>query len=182
MNKKVALRGGAARVGPEEVLDAPKPGFRLPLAGWFRGELRDLTRDALFDPRTRDAASLAPEYVSGPRWTGTGRRAGPLAGDLDAAHVRAPASGVRRRDAAGAPGRSRRHSEPVSRQAELIRGWRSAGPARPRARPASARPSVRRRSPSPPSGAPPVPSAGVPRARARAGPAPRSARRRGLEG
>ena len=38
---KVALRGALRGWIPDEVLDAPKRGFRLPLGDWFRGELRE---------------------------------------------------------------------------------------------------------------------------------------------
>jgi asparagine synthase (glutamine-hydrolysing) len=38
---------------PAEVLSRPKMGFGVPLAGWFRQELREFTQDVLSDPRTR---------------------------------------------------------------------------------------------------------------------------------
>ncbi len=41
-----ALRGWI----PDEILDAPKQGFELPLAQWFRGELRGYAHDVLLDP------------------------------------------------------------------------------------------------------------------------------------
>ena len=40
-----ALRGWV----PDEILDAPKRGFQLPLREWFRGELRDYAREVLLD-------------------------------------------------------------------------------------------------------------------------------------
>jgi asparagine synthase (glutamine-hydrolysing) len=43
---KAALRG---RV-PDEVLDRPKMGFAVPLARWFREDLRSLPEDVLLDP------------------------------------------------------------------------------------------------------------------------------------
>ena len=45
---KAALRG----VVPDEVLDRPKMGFGVPLARWFRDELRELPADVLLDPRS----------------------------------------------------------------------------------------------------------------------------------
>ena len=41
-----ALRGWI----PDTILDAPKRGFELPVAGWLRGELRDYAREVLLDP------------------------------------------------------------------------------------------------------------------------------------
>jgi asparagine synthase (glutamine-hydrolysing) len=43
---KAALRG---RV-PDEILDRPKMGFGVPLARWFREDLRSLPEDVLLDP------------------------------------------------------------------------------------------------------------------------------------
>jgi asparagine synthase (glutamine-hydrolysing) len=36
---------------PSHILDRAKAGFAVPLAHWFRSELRDLPRDVLLDPR-----------------------------------------------------------------------------------------------------------------------------------
>ena len=41
-----ALRGWI----PDEILSAPKQGFELPAAAWFRGDLRDFAREVLLDP------------------------------------------------------------------------------------------------------------------------------------
>ncbi len=43
---KAALRGRL----PDEVLDRPKMGFGVPLARWFREDLRSLPEDVLLDP------------------------------------------------------------------------------------------------------------------------------------
>jgi asparagine synthase (glutamine-hydrolysing) len=66
---RMALRGWV----PDEVLDAPKQGFELPVARWFRGELRDFTRDALLDPsstsrgwcRVEEVRRLLDEHTAG---------------------------------------------------------------------------------------------------------------------
>ncbi|MFI5326243.1 MAG: asparagine synthase-related protein, partial [Candidatus Rokuibacteriota bacterium] len=50
---------------PAEILTRPKMGFGVPLAGWFRGELRDFARDVLMDPRARQRGIIRPDAVSG---------------------------------------------------------------------------------------------------------------------
>jgi asparagine synthase (glutamine-hydrolysing) len=65
---KVALRRAFAVDLPEVVARGGKRGFGVPLARWFRGELRDLAADVL--PRSEllrpDAAeSLLREHASG---------------------------------------------------------------------------------------------------------------------
>jgi asparagine synthase (glutamine-hydrolysing) len=45
---KRAMRGKL----PDEILDRPKKGFDVPLAGWFRSELRNLPGEVLLDPHT----------------------------------------------------------------------------------------------------------------------------------
>ncbi|MFI5324719.1 MAG: asparagine synthase (glutamine-hydrolyzing) [Candidatus Rokuibacteriota bacterium] len=49
---------------PAEILTRPKMGFGVPLAGWFRGELRDFARDVLTDPRARQRGIVRPEAVA----------------------------------------------------------------------------------------------------------------------
>jgi len=63
-----ALRGWV----PDAILDAPKQGFELPAARWFRGELRDFTREVLLDPsatsrgwfREQEVRRLLDEHVA----------------------------------------------------------------------------------------------------------------------
>ncbi len=43
-----ALRGWI----PDDILDRPKQGFSVPIAEWFRHDLRDLVHDVLLDPHT----------------------------------------------------------------------------------------------------------------------------------
>ena len=56
--KKVVLRGALRGWVPDEILDAPKRGFRLPLGDWLRGELRGFARDVLLDRRAVGARML----------------------------------------------------------------------------------------------------------------------------
>ena len=98
--KKVVLRGALRGWVPDEILDAPKRGFRLPLGDWLRGELRDYARDVLLDRRAVERGCFREPYVRELLDRHAAGRAGPLAGDLDAADVRALAPGVRRRRAA----------------------------------------------------------------------------------
>lgn len=51
---KVALRRAFAAELPPDVAARGKSGFAVPLASWFRGELRGLARDLLLDEHARD--------------------------------------------------------------------------------------------------------------------------------
>jgi asparagine synthase (glutamine-hydrolysing) len=48
-SKKRVLRNALRGWLPDEILDAPKMGFRVPAAEWLRTDLRELTEDVLFD-------------------------------------------------------------------------------------------------------------------------------------
>jgi asparagine synthase (glutamine-hydrolysing) len=48
---KRLLKQTLRRVLPDEILERPKMGFGVPLARWFREELRQLPADVLLDPR-----------------------------------------------------------------------------------------------------------------------------------
>jgi asparagine synthase (glutamine-hydrolysing) len=48
---------------PSEVLYRRKMGFGVPLAAWFRGELREFATDVLTDPRTRQRGMVRPAAV-----------------------------------------------------------------------------------------------------------------------
>ncbi len=54
-----ALRGWV----PDEILDAPKRGFELPTAQWFRGELHGFTREILLDPGARSRGWFREQEV-----------------------------------------------------------------------------------------------------------------------
>ena len=51
--KKWMLRRAYRYRLPAAILDGPKRGFGVPLADWFRGELRGWVQEVLFDPETR---------------------------------------------------------------------------------------------------------------------------------
>lgn len=57
--KQVALRRGL----PDDIVHRPKQGFGVPLAEWFRGDLRGWVRDILLDPATRGRGYFHPEAV-----------------------------------------------------------------------------------------------------------------------
>jgi asparagine synthase (glutamine-hydrolysing) len=60
---KVALRRAFADVLPPEVLDRGKRGFGVPIATWFRTDLRELTRDVLLGPTPRGRGLFRPDAV-----------------------------------------------------------------------------------------------------------------------
>jgi len=60
---KIALRRAYADALPPEVAARGKAGFGVPLADWFRGELRPLAADVLLDERTRARGQLRLEAV-----------------------------------------------------------------------------------------------------------------------
>lgn len=54
-----ALRGWL----PDDILDRPKQGFSVPIAEWFRNDLRGLVRDVLLDPGALDRGYFRRETV-----------------------------------------------------------------------------------------------------------------------
>jgi asparagine synthase (glutamine-hydrolysing) len=60
---KVALRRAFADELPPVVAERGKTGFGVPLAAWFRGELRPLARELLLDDRARTRGWFRPEAV-----------------------------------------------------------------------------------------------------------------------
>ena len=60
---KVALRRAFAGHLPERVAARGKTGFGVPLGGWFREDLRELSTDLLLDPRARERGQFRPAEV-----------------------------------------------------------------------------------------------------------------------
>jgi asparagine synthase (glutamine-hydrolysing) len=60
---KEALRRAFAVDLPPEVAQRGKKGFGVPLAAWFRGELREVAADLLLDRRARERGQLRPATV-----------------------------------------------------------------------------------------------------------------------
>ena len=61
--KKVALRAALRGWVPDQILDGPKRGFRVPLADWLRGELREMAADVLLDGEAVGRGYFRPDYV-----------------------------------------------------------------------------------------------------------------------
>jgi asparagine synthase (glutamine-hydrolysing) len=57
---KKAMEGSV----PDEILYREKMGFAVPLAGWFRGPLRETVRDRLLGPSMREAGMFDMDFVS----------------------------------------------------------------------------------------------------------------------
>ena len=72
--KKVALRAALRGWVPDEVLDAPKRGFRVPLAEWFRGELREFVARRPAGPGDARIAAGSTSATCAGCWTATGSR------------------------------------------------------------------------------------------------------------
>jgi asparagine synthase (glutamine-hydrolysing) len=72
-DRKRALRSALRGWVPDQILDGPKRGFRLPVASWLRGELRDYAREVLLDPgaashdwcEEREVRRLLDEHTGG---------------------------------------------------------------------------------------------------------------------
>jgi asparagine synthase (glutamine-hydrolysing) len=74
MPARMKMRNGSAKwvlketmrdALPAEILNRRKMGFGVPLAGWFRKELRDFSRDVLLDSRARQRGILRTAAVEG---------------------------------------------------------------------------------------------------------------------
>jgi asparagine synthase (glutamine-hydrolysing) len=62
--QKYILKKLAERVGvPKEALYRRKQGFALPLAAWFRNELKEMTMTVLLEPRTLQRGYFKPQAV-----------------------------------------------------------------------------------------------------------------------
>ena len=60
---KVALKEAVRGWVPDEILDAPKRGFRLPIHDWLRSDLRNYARDVLLDPAAIERGHFNHTYV-----------------------------------------------------------------------------------------------------------------------
>jgi asparagine synthase (glutamine-hydrolysing) len=73
LERKRALRAALRGWVPDEILDAPKRGFEVPIAQWLRGDLAGFARDVLLDPEAVDRGwfrvgavrNLLDKHVSG---------------------------------------------------------------------------------------------------------------------
>jgi len=61
--KKYLLRRAARRLVPDSLLDRPKKGFSIPLARWFRGELRSMAFDVLLSRRAAERGIMSRPRV-----------------------------------------------------------------------------------------------------------------------
>jgi asparagine synthase (glutamine-hydrolysing) len=60
--KYILIRALGDRL-PPEIMNRPKMGFAIPLAGWLRGPLRDMLRDHLDSPRFLERGIVSPPFV-----------------------------------------------------------------------------------------------------------------------
>jgi asparagine synthase (glutamine-hydrolysing) len=60
---KYLLKRAMAPHLPTDILARRKMGFGVPLGAWFRGELRDMVRDLLLAPRTRQRGLFKPSWI-----------------------------------------------------------------------------------------------------------------------
>ena len=64
-SRKRVLRAAVRGWVPDEVLRAPKQGFEVPVAHWFRDELRDYAHEVLLDADAVSRGWCRPEWVRG---------------------------------------------------------------------------------------------------------------------
>jgi asparagine synthase (glutamine-hydrolysing) len=62
---KVLLKRLARKLLPREVVDRPKVGFTVPLAPWFRGEMRELLTETLLSPTCMGRGYYEPAVLRG---------------------------------------------------------------------------------------------------------------------
>ena len=61
---KVALKAALRGILPDSILDRPKKGFDVPLAGWFREDLRDMTHDVLLSQKSLQRGYFQSREIS----------------------------------------------------------------------------------------------------------------------
>jgi asparagine synthase (glutamine-hydrolysing) len=64
IHKKRLLKAILRGLVPDTVLDRPKMGFSVPLAQWFREDLREMAYDLLLSPRTLQRGYFEPTAVA----------------------------------------------------------------------------------------------------------------------
>ncbi len=62
-NKKYILKEALRGIIPDEVMFRPKMGFGIPIADWFRGELKEYSREKLLDGRLVKDGLFRKEYI-----------------------------------------------------------------------------------------------------------------------
>ena len=63
--KKIALRAALRGVVPDQHIDRAKQGFQVPMAEWFRTDLRDLARETLLGSAAEGRGYLRQDVVAG---------------------------------------------------------------------------------------------------------------------
>lgn len=63
--KKIALRASLRGLLPDEHIDRAKQGFQVPMAEWFRTDLRELARETLLGDRARSRGYLRTDVLRG---------------------------------------------------------------------------------------------------------------------
>jgi asparagine synthase (glutamine-hydrolysing) len=63
--KKIALRAALRGVVPDQHIDRAKQGFQVPMAEWFRTDLRELARETLLGGSARGRGYLRQDVVAG---------------------------------------------------------------------------------------------------------------------
>jgi asparagine synthase (glutamine-hydrolysing) len=63
--KKIALRAALRGVVPDEHIDRTKQGFQVPMAEWFRTDLRELARETLLGSAAEGRGYLRQDVVAG---------------------------------------------------------------------------------------------------------------------
>ena len=74
MKTKWILREAGASLIPEQILNRPKVGFRVPVNKWFQGPMKDYLRDHLRAPIRRRAPTTTRRCSTA--WSTTTSRAG----------------------------------------------------------------------------------------------------------
>ena len=105
---KVAFRRAFADELPPQVASRGKSGFGVPLARWFRTDLRPLAADLLLDERARSRGWFRADTDQAAAGRAHRRARRPRSRPLDALHARALAADARR--GGGARGRARHHA------------------------------------------------------------------------